>query len=70
MILLLLLCLLAGIFTVIKHGIVLSVKGIAFLLRVVFALVGVALVIAGGVIGAAIGLVLLICLGIRLLIPA
>lgn len=70
MILLLLICLLAGVFTVIKHGIVLSVKGIALLLRVTFALIGAALVLAGGVIGAVIGLVLLICLGIRLLIPA
>lgn len=70
MILLLLICLLAGAFTVIRYGIVLSLKGVALLLRISFALLGAALLLAGGVIGAVVGAVLLICLGIRLLIVA
>ena len=67
---LLMILLLAIIFSILKFSFVITVKGTAFLLKFFLSLIGVVLLLAGGMIGAVIGILILIGCGIHMLAAA
>ncbi len=62
--------LLAGIFLIIKFSVIISVKGVALIIKMCFSLIGVVLIFAGGILGAVIGMIILIGCGIHMLAKA